>query len=214
MSTSSGHPHSPSPSPSASSSPSATPAQSHSTSLALGISLAVVGSLVLGGLAFYFIRRHLRSKRAQERAAEISSHRRTYMVSVDPSHLAARVTPFGVGVNAPDVEVPKFVHTPGENMRIAYRRSDGGWSFHEAMKQANQANQANQASGSGDLQRNGTRSTMYSRPKDKQLRPGELTTRGYVETDFEGNPPPAYHYDESAYADDNTTASNSHAACQ
>ena len=30
------------------------------------------------------------------------------MVSVDPSHLAARVTPFGVGVNAPDVEVPKF----------------------------------------------------------------------------------------------------------
>ena len=30
------------------------------------------------------------------------------MVSVDPSHLAARVTPFGVGVNAPNVEVPKF----------------------------------------------------------------------------------------------------------
>lgn len=109
MSTSMGHPHSPSPSPSASSSPSATPAQSRSTTaLALGISLAVVGSLVLGGLVFYFVRRHLRSKRAQERAAEISSHRRTYMVSVDPSHLAARVTPFGIGVNAPDVEVPKF----------------------------------------------------------------------------------------------------------
>ena len=109
MSSSSGRPHSPSPSSSASSLPSAAPDQSHtSTTLALGISLAVVGSLVLGGLAFYFIRRHLRSKKAQERAEEISSHRRTYMVSVDPSHLAARVTPFGVGVNAPDVEVPKF----------------------------------------------------------------------------------------------------------
>lgn len=105
---------------------------------------------------------------------------------------------------------PRTVHTPGENMRVAYRRSDGGWSFHEAM---HKANQANQASGSGDLQRNGTMSTMYSRPKDKMLRPGELTTRGYVETDFEGNPPPAYHYDENAYADD-TTASNSHTACQ
>ena len=36
------------------------------------------------------------------------------MVSVDPSHLAARVTPFGVGVNAPDVEVPKFGECPPE----------------------------------------------------------------------------------------------------
>ena len=30
------------------------------------------------------------------------------MVAVDPTHLAARVTPFGVGVNAPDVQMPKF----------------------------------------------------------------------------------------------------------
>ncbi|KAI1783498.1 hypothetical protein LXA43DRAFT_977115 [Ganoderma leucocontextum] len=186
-----------------SSSPSATPAQSHAaTALALGISLAVVGSLVLGGLALYCVRRHLRNKKAQERAEAISSHRRTYMVSVDPSHLAARVTPFGVGMNAPDVEVPKFVHTPGENMRVAYRRSDGGWSFHEAM------NQANQAGGSADLQRNGTKSTMYSRPKDKKLRLGELTTRGYIDSDVEGTPPPAYH-DESVFGDD---TSNSHGA--
>ncbi|PIL29524.1 hypothetical protein GSI_08332 [Ganoderma sinense ZZ0214-1] len=211
MSTSSGHPHSPASSPSASSSPSVESHTSSATSLALGISLAVVGSLVLGGLAFYFIRRHLRSKKAQERGQKISSHRRTYMVSVDPSHLAARVTPFGVGVNAPDVEVPKFVHTPGENMRVAYRRSDGGWSFHEGM---HHANHANQASGSGDLQRNETMSTIFTRSKEKQLRPGELTTRGYIDLDLEGNPPPAYHYDESAYGGDGTSNSHSHAACQ
>ena len=46
------------------------------------------------------------------------------MVSVDPSHLAARVTPFGVGVNAPDVEVPKF----GELLDFVFRllRMPGG----------------------------------------------------------------------------------------
>ena len=89
-------------------------------------------------------------------------------------------------------------------MRVAYRRSDGGWSFHEAMNQANQA-----SSSTADLERNGTLSTMYSRPKEKKLRPGELTTRGYVEHDLEGNPPPAYHYDESVYGGG---TSNSHAA--
>lgn len=86
-----------------------TPEASHSaTTLALGVSLAVVATIVFGGLAVYFVRRHYKRKKAQEYAEELSSHRRTYMVSVDPSHLAARVTPFGVGVNAPNVEVPKF----------------------------------------------------------------------------------------------------------
>ena len=63
-----------------------------------------------GGLALYFVRRRHKAKHARARAEEIASHahRRTYMVAVDPSHLAARVTPFGVGVNAPNVEVPKF----------------------------------------------------------------------------------------------------------
>ena len=96
----------------------------------------------------------------------------------------------------------KTVHTPGENMRVAYRRSDGGWAFHKALNPTNPANPGNQAgSSTADLQRNGTQSTMYSRPKEKKLRPGELTTRGYVESDVEGNPPPAYHYDESVYGD-------------
>ena len=84
-----------------------TPESSHSaTTLALGISLAVVATIVFGGLAFYFVRRRYKRRKTQQRLEEISSHRRTYMVPVDPTHLAARVTPFGV--NAPNVEVPKF----------------------------------------------------------------------------------------------------------
>ena len=45
--------------------------QSHSaTALALGISLAVVATIVFGGLAFYFVRRRMWQKKAQERAEE------------------------------------------------------------------------------------------------------------------------------------------------
>ena len=85
------------------------PQASHSaTSLALGVSLAVLATLVFGGLGFYFVRRRYRQRKTRARAEEIHAHRRTYMVAVDPTHLAARVTPFGVGVNAPDVQMPKF----------------------------------------------------------------------------------------------------------
>ena len=92
------------------------------------------------------------------------------------------------------------VHKPGENMRVAYRRSDGGWSFH----------QPTEPSHSVDLQREATMSTMLSRPmqstKEKKLRPGELTTRGYVEPDADGIAPPAYyHHDESVFSDNAST---------
>ena len=94
---------------SASARPTASPVTTGSANaLALGISLAVLATLVLGGLGLYCVRRRYRIKKERARVEELTSHRRTYMVSVDPTHLAARVTPFGVGVNAPDVEVPKF----------------------------------------------------------------------------------------------------------
>ncbi|KAH9925893.1 uncharacterized protein BXZ73DRAFT_91017 [Epithele typhae] len=178
--------------------PSAPAASSQSdssgTTLALGISLAVLAFLVFGGLALYFLRRRTRAKKQHGRVADLSSHRRTYMVAVDPDHLAARVTPFGVGVNAPHVEVPKFVHNPGENMRVAYRRSDGGWSF-----------QAQETPGpSFDLNRELTTSTRLGPSKEKKLHPGELTTRGYVESDVEGNPPPAYDHEGASVVSDCT----------
>ncbi|KAI0764299.1 hypothetical protein BD413DRAFT_576745 [Trametes elegans] len=171
---------------------SATPAQSKSaTTFALGISLAVVATLILIGLVAYFVRRRHKLKRAKEQATEIIAHRRTYMVSVDPNHLAARVTPFGLDV--PEVESPKFVHQPGQNMRVAYRRSDGGWEFHHTY-----------APGSSlDLTRD---FATFSRAntKEQKLRPGELTTRGYVEPDVEGNPPPAYYGHDGSVLSDST----------
>ena len=76
-------------------------------------------------------------------------------------------------------------------MRVAYRRSDGGWEFHDA-----------RPSQSVDLQRETTNGAFYSRStKEKKLRPGELTTRGYVEQDVEGNPPPAYSHAETVLSD-------------
>ena len=76
-------------------------------------------------------------------------------------------------------------------MRVAYRRSDGGWSFHDTTAVPNQ---------SLDLARD---FTTYSRAntKEKKLTPGELTTRGYVEPDVEGNPPPAYYHDGSVFSE-------------
>ena len=115
-----------------SSAPTISPSSDHSaTALALGISLAVLAALVFGGLALYFVRRRHKAKHARARAEEIASHahRRTYMVAVDPSHLAARVTPFGVGVNAPNVEVPKFgEYAPLYLLLLAAVGTGGMWA--------------------------------------------------------------------------------------
>ncbi|KIL62519.1 hypothetical protein M378DRAFT_761688 [Amanita muscaria Koide BX008] len=44
---------------------------------------------------------------------------------VDKSHVAARITPYGSSTNL----VPRFNHSPGNDMRIATRRPDGAWEF-------------------------------------------------------------------------------------
>lgn len=96
----------------------------------------------------------------------------------------------GCSCDAPSRTHGVAVHQPGQNMRVAYRRSDGGWEFTAEPT----------PSQSLDLTRD---LTMYSRTntKEKKLRPGELTTRGYVEPDVEGNPPPAYYHDGSLFSD-------------
>ncbi|KAK1223594.1 hypothetical protein PQX77_013523 [Marasmius sp. AFHP31] len=44
--------------------------------------------------------------------------------------LAAKITPFGSSTNE-EGDGPKFVHIPGQNMRIATRTANGGWTFSE-----------------------------------------------------------------------------------
>ena len=105
--------------------------------------------------------------------------------SADPSACAAR---FFVD-SFTDLLVVIAVHNPGENMRVAYRRSDGGWEFGEP------AATSPPPTTSFDLMRE----TTLPSSKEKQLRPGELTTRGYVEDDdADGVPPPAYDVAESS----------------
>ncbi|KAJ8518641.1 hypothetical protein ONZ45_g4323 [Pleurotus djamor] len=69
--------------------------------------------------------------RRREQVANASSgtdgHRAkpSHGTALTQNHFAARITPFGsIGG-----EAPRFVHAPGANMRVATRRSDGGWHF-------------------------------------------------------------------------------------
>jgi hypothetical protein len=53
--------------------------------------------------------------------------------AVHPEHLAAQITPFGAGGPHIGRNIPRFIHTPGENMRIAFRQPDGAWHFADSL---------------------------------------------------------------------------------
>ncbi|CAL1711910.1 unnamed protein product [Somion occarium] len=162
-----------------------TSAGGSTTGIAVGVSLGCV-FLVISGIAFYFWRRRRQAKGSTRTIND--SRRHTTAAAVDPNHLAARVTPF-----FPGQEVPRFTHRPGENMRVARRRSDGGWDFSEPL--AITPPSAPFAESLHPAQSSPSNSIFK-----KEKVPGELTTRGYVETDSEGLPPPAYSTSESGHS--------------
>lgn len=73
-----------------------------------------------------------------------------------------------------------LAHRPGENMRIATRRSDGGWDFSRPLDLTPTTVNFD------------TPTTAHFPSRKDRLFPNEPPTRGYVETDVEGLPPPAY----------------------
>ncbi|EPS94947.1 hypothetical protein FOMPIDRAFT_1025999 [Fomitopsis schrenkii] len=169
------------------------------SAIAAGVSVSVIIVVLAIALFFiWYIRRrnnvHVSSKTNQPAFAIKRS------TLLDPSHPACHVTPFGSSG-----ETVRFVHEPGTNMRVAYRRDDGGWEFSDAspaelttfdltgVVQPRHSLSGRSTFSFASTMRLGT-------DKKAQLAAGELTTRGYMErdrdidVDIEGNPPPAYSH--------------------
>lgn len=68
-------------------------------------------------------------------------------------------------------------------MRIATRRTDGGWDFSKPFNFTPTSSSFDSPSCSSP--------SSYFSSKDKKYT-GELTTRGFLEVDVDGVPPPAY----------------------
>ena len=79
------------------------------TGVAVGVSVSIV-SLVLCGAGFYF---WYRRRRAQGSARVLEDARRPHTMLVDPTHLAAQVTPY-----TPTSEVPVFSTFPSNYLYL------------------------------------------------------------------------------------------------
>lgn len=103
--------------------PSGSPTQDHLDRriLILGITLVILSLLLMGCIVFV-----LRMKYHRSGDGFLSFSRRTV---IEPRHPASRIISYGSRGN----ETPRFgySHTPGSNMRLANRRSDGVWQFSE-----------------------------------------------------------------------------------
>jgi hypothetical protein len=82
--------------------------------------LSIVGFLIISGVVYITYRQ----SRKRRRAGSIATGP-YHGIVVDKDHPAAIVTPFGSSAG----EGPRFLHTPGSDMRIAVRRPDGAWQF-------------------------------------------------------------------------------------
>ncbi|PBK90399.1 hypothetical protein ARMGADRAFT_297065 [Armillaria gallica] len=151
---------------------STSPSSTDKRPLIAGVTLASVALLVIAIILFFTFRRRKSSGSGSE--DYIFSRHATV---VDRSHIASRITPFG----APGGETPQFVHTPGSNMRIANRRSDGVWTFSDPRAPFT-------PQGVGDL----TPASPWSRDK-KGFRKGAFDAYEF-EPDPSVLPPPAYAY--------------------
>ncbi|KZT04834.1 uncharacterized protein LAESUDRAFT_727693 [Laetiporus sulphureus 93-53] len=158
--------------------------------IAIGVSIGFIAVLtIVSGIVL-----HRRRRNPHVIASEPRKEVRRSTI-LELSHPACRVTPFG----SPEEDTPRFMHTPGANMRVAHRRSDGGWEFTEI-----QPDSASMLDFSPSRVSLSAHSTFSFPSKDKlKLKPGELTTQGYVEreldVDVEENPPPAYSQTEESF---------------
>jgi len=90
------------------------------------IVLVVVGSIALIGLVICITIR-LKKRRPHDAFGPYEG------TLVHPEDLAAQITPYGGSGPHRGRNVPRFVHTPGEDMRIAFRRPDGAWHIGDSL---------------------------------------------------------------------------------
>jgi len=82
--------------------------------------LVVFGSIALIGFVIY-ITNCLKKRRPNEAFGPYEG------TLVHPADLAAQITPFGGSGPHRGRNMPRFMRTPGEDMRVAFRRPDGSW---------------------------------------------------------------------------------------
>ncbi|KAF4563016.1 hypothetical protein EYR40_007267 [Pleurotus pulmonarius] len=119
---------SPSTSPAASSSATAEiPSANDSRVVVLGVVLGIVAAILVAGIIYMTLRFRRKQSDSPDLSKEDHQSGPSYGTSLSSNHFAARITPFGaLGAGG---EAPQFAHRPGENMRVAIRRADGGWQF-------------------------------------------------------------------------------------
>ncbi|KAJ8697216.1 hypothetical protein PTI98_007014 [Pleurotus ostreatus] len=123
------------------------PSTNDSRVVVLGVVLGIVAAILIAGIIYMTLR--FRRKQSDSPDPSKADHRPgpSYGTSLSSNHFAARITPFGAlgaggeapqfgeysylsaSRHAPIVLAPASAHRPGENMRVAIRRADGGWQF-------------------------------------------------------------------------------------
>jgi len=165
------------------------PSGGSTTAIAVGVSVGVVVLIILGVLAYFY-----GFRRDRKNPADAEGNRRETIMG--PGHMASRVTPYypfrGEG--------PNFAHTPGEGMRVAHRRADGGWEFSDSLTLHPSVTPFNLSDAGSSACPSPTTSvfTTISTTKREKKIPGELTTRGYVDPEILEPAPPAYTRSPSA----------------
>ncbi|KAJ3554434.1 hypothetical protein NM688_g3114 [Phlebia brevispora] len=153
------------------------------TAIAVGVTVSIVSVVLLGVAGFFYMRRR---RMAGPTRLEEPEDRRS--VVLERSHPASRVTPFGVGNDA-----PRFHHKPGEDMRFARRRDDGGWDFSAPLVVDPFARAPSRNEGSSSRCTSPTSSigaTSYYSNKEKATK--DMTAHGYFDVDVYDVAPPAY----------------------
>ncbi|KAJ7766507.1 hypothetical protein DFH07DRAFT_343973 [Mycena maculata] len=109
--------------PSSSPSPSSTPANAPSSAV-IPITISVIAVVLL--VSLMFITLHFRRKNNKSISAAQARKGR----EAQPGETVSRPHPAALMITPAEGKgTPRFVHTPGTNMRIATRRPDGAWEF-------------------------------------------------------------------------------------